>query len=246
MEQLDALDPNSWASNEVLVFAAPSLDGAFVAFGKAEGRAHDAAIHVLEVDGAAAPGPPPRGTHHASVAWLPDASGLFYAARPAPGEVPAGEEPLWNAIYEHRLGSDVPVRRVFGDEHRKDYWCTVKVTECGRFAVLMKWDYVHANDVTLLRLADDSHLPVATGMASLQQVQVAGESLLIHTDRDVPRGRLCTAPLRLPRSGGRSSPRASIPSRRSRASVAGATPATRARRLITCASTPRMGRGCAT
>jgi hypothetical protein len=32
---------------------------------------------------------------------------------------------------------------------------------CGRFAVLSKWDFVHANVVYLLRLADDALVPVA-------------------------------------------------------------------------------------
>jgi prolyl oligopeptidase len=44
------LDPNSWASDEVLVFAVPSPDGALVAFGKAVGSAHGASIRVLDVE----------------------------------------------------------------------------------------------------------------------------------------------------------------------------------------------------
>ena len=70
--------------------------------------------------------------------------------------MPAGDETHWHAIYEHRLGSGAPARRVFGDDHVKEYWCSVEVSECGRFAVLYKWDFVHANVVYLLRLADDA------------------------------------------------------------------------------------------
>jgi hypothetical protein len=33
------------------------------------------------------------------------------------------------------------------------------ISECRRFAVLYKWDFVHANVVYLLRLADDALLP---------------------------------------------------------------------------------------
>ena len=57
---------------------------------------------------------------------------------PEPGEVPAGEEALWSAIYEHRLGSAAPARRVFGDDRARTYWCSVEVSECGRFAVLVQ------------------------------------------------------------------------------------------------------------
>ena len=121
---------------------------ALVAFGKAVGGTHDAVIHVLDVETGRVLPDRPRGTNHTSVAWRPDWSAFFYAAGPEPGEVPAGEEALWNAIYEHRLGSVAPARRVFGDDPRKEYWCSVKVSECGRFAVLSEWDFVHANVVS--------------------------------------------------------------------------------------------------
>lgn len=192
------LDPNTWASDEALVFAVPSPDGARVAFGKALGSTHAAVIHVLDVETGQLLPDRPRGTSHASVAWRPDSSGFFYSACPEPGEVPPGDESHWNAIYEHRLGSEAPARRVFGDDQTKEYWCSVKVSECRRFAVLSKWDYVHANAVYLLRLADDALVPVAPVMRSLNQVQVLGDSLLILTDLDAPRGRLCVAPLSAP------------------------------------------------
>ena len=56
------LDPNTWASDEVLVFAVPSPDGALVAFGKAVGSAHDAVIHVLDVETGRLLPDRPRGT----------------------------------------------------------------------------------------------------------------------------------------------------------------------------------------
>jgi prolyl oligopeptidase len=192
------LDPNTWASDEALVFAEPSPDGALVAFGKAVGSTHDALIQVLDVETGQLLPDRPRGTSHASLAWRPDASGFFYAACPEPGEVPTGDEAHWNAIYEHRIGSSTSARRIFGDDHVKEYWCSVKVSECGRFAVLYKWDFVHANVVYLLRLADDALVPVAPTMRSLNQVQVIGDSLIVHTDLEAPRGRLCVASLATP------------------------------------------------
>ena len=155
-------------------------------------------IHVLDVETGRLLPDRPRGTSHESLAWRPDGSGFFYAACPEPGEVPAGDEAHWHAVYEHRLGSGAPARRIFGDDHVKEYWCSVEVSECGRFAVLYKWDFVHANVVYLLRLADDALVPVAPDMRSVNQVQVIGDSLLVHTDLDAPRGRLCVAPLTAP------------------------------------------------
>jgi prolyl oligopeptidase len=192
------LDPNTWAPDEVLVFAEPSPDGALVAFGKAVGGTEGAVIHVLDVETGRLLPDRPRGWWHESLAWRPDGSGFFYAADPEPGEVPAGEEKEWQAVYEHRLGSGAPARRVFGDDKVKEYWCSVQVSECGRFAVLSKWDFVHANAVYLLRLADDALVPVAPDMRSVNYVQVIGDKLLVHTDRDAPHGRLCVAPLTAP------------------------------------------------
>ena len=67
---------------------------------------------------------------------------------------------------------------VFGDDPVKEYWCSVEVSECGRFAVLYEWDFVHANVVYLLRMPT-TRLPVASAMRSLNRVQVIGDSLLI-------------------------------------------------------------------
>jgi prolyl oligopeptidase len=187
------LDPNRWASNEALVFAVPSPNGALVAFGKAIGSSHGASIHVLDVETGQMLPDRPRGVSHESLAWLPDSSGFFYAAYPERGEVPPEEATQWHAVYEHRIGSTEPARRVFGDDQIKEYWCSVKISQCGRFAVLYKWDFVHANVVYLLRLADHVLLPVAPKMRALNQVQVIGETLLIQTDLDAPRGRACSA-----------------------------------------------------
>ncbi|HEU4324644.1 MAG TPA: prolyl oligopeptidase family serine peptidase [Roseiflexaceae bacterium] len=192
------IDPNRWPADEALVFATPSPDGALVAFGRAVGSTHDARVQVLDVETGRLLPDRPRGSDHASLAWLPDSSGFFYAACPAPGEVPPGGEAHWNAIYEHRIGADAPARRVFGDDQHKEYWCSVKVSECGRFAVLTKWDFVHANAVFLLRLADRALLPVAPALRAITRVQLIGDTLLIHTDLDAPRGRACVAPLAEP------------------------------------------------
>ena len=88
------LDPNTWASDEALVFAVPSPDGALVAFGKSVGSTHAAAIHVLDVETGQLLPDRPRGASHESLAWRPDGSGFFYAAYPEPGEVPARDEAL--------------------------------------------------------------------------------------------------------------------------------------------------------
>jgi prolyl oligopeptidase len=192
------LDPNTWEPGEVLVSAVPSPDGALVAFARAVGSFHGARLHVLDVETGELLPDRPYGTFDLYLAWRPDASGFFYSACPEPGEVPPDDETSWGAVYEHRIGSTQPARRVFGDDEVKERWCSVEVSECGRFAVLYKWRFVHANVVYLLRLADDALIPVAPELRSLNHVQVIGDSLLIHTDLNAPRSRACIAPLAAP------------------------------------------------
>jgi prolyl oligopeptidase len=179
------LDPNTWPSTEALVYAVPSPDGRFVAFGKATGSTHDARIRILEIDTGTVLADEPSGTSHMRPAWRPDSASFFYPA------VADGKE----VILEHRIGT-AQERRVFGGH--ADYWCWVDVTECGRYAVLYQWDFVHANIVSLLRLADDELLPVTTTMQAVNQVQVVDDDLLIVTDLEAPRGRLCRASLMSP------------------------------------------------
>jgi prolyl oligopeptidase len=179
------LDPNTWPSAEALVYAVPSPDGRLVAFGTASGSTHDARIQILEIDTGTVLADEPSGTSHYRPAWRPDSASFFYPA------VADGKE----VILEHRIGT-ARDRRVFGGH--ADYWCWVDVTECGRYAVLYQWDFVHANTVSLLRLADDELLPVTTTMQAVNQVQVVDDDLLIVTDLEAPRGRLCRASLRSP------------------------------------------------
>lgn len=189
------LDPNLWAKDEVLVFAVPSPDGRLVAFGTSVGNTHNAAIRLLEVATGRILPDRPRGTNHSSLAWRPDSAGFLYAGCPDPGEVPAGEAANWSAIYDHRIGSERPARRIYGDDRNKELWCAVQITECGRYAILYKWDFVHANVVHLLRLSDEAMIPVAPEMRAIHQVQLVDDVLLIVTDLDAPRGRLCRASL---------------------------------------------------
>lgn len=176
------LDPNTWLSTETLVYAVPSPDGKLVAFGKATGSTHDARIGILEIDTGFVLPDEPGGTRQEMPVWRPDSASFFYPA------VADGKE----VVLEHRIGAGDD-RQVFGG-HR-DYWCSVSVSDCGRYAVLYQWDFVHANIVSLLRLADDELVPVATTMQAVNQVQVVYDELLIVTDLDAPRGRLCKASL---------------------------------------------------
>jgi prolyl oligopeptidase len=184
------LDPNTWPADEVLVFAQSSPDGRLVAFATSVGSHHGPLLRILDVETGEVLPDRPTGGNHASVAWLPDSSGFFFVATPSSSEV-YGE-----AVHEHTVGSGT--RPAVEPPSDPEFWPSVEVSECGRFAVITTWDFVHTTTVHLLRLSDRAVLPVAATMQSLNRVQVVDDTLLIHTDLDAPRGRLCTASLSAP------------------------------------------------
>lgn len=191
------LNPNTWPANEVMVFAEPSPNGQWLAIGKAVGSSHAPKIQIFSIETGDWLPDAPYGSDHNSVAWLPDSNSFLFTACPAPGDVPVGEESLWNAIYEHRLGS-ASDQRILGDDQHSEYWFDLRISENADYAVLYAWDYVHANTAYLLNLNDRSISQVTPQMQAINTVQVIGDTLLIHSDLDAPRGRVCVAPLATP------------------------------------------------
>ena len=58
-------------------------------------------------------------TRSCDLAWLRDSSGFFYTRYPAPGSVPAGEEPYHRAVWFHRVGDDPVADRLVFQPARK-------------------------------------------------------------------------------------------------------------------------------
>lgn len=193
------VDPSTWAANEVLVFAEPSPNGQWLALGKAVGSSHAPQIEIMNIETGEILPDSPYGRDHNSVSWLPDSSGFLYTACPAPGDVPAGEESLWNAIYEHKLGSNSD-QRILGDDQHSEYWFDIKLSENGKYALLYAWDYVHANTIYLFNLVDRSINSITPPMRAINTIQIIDNTLLIHTDLDAPRGRVCVASLSAPQT----------------------------------------------
>ena len=176
------LDPNTWPSTEALVYAVPSPDGRLVAFGKAIGSTHDARIEILEVDTGLVR---PIG-YAARTTWTPHGG---------PTRPPCSTPRLTTARSRSSSTGSDRMHLPAGLRWPRGLLVLGDVSECGRYAVLYQWDFVHANIVFLLRLADDELVPVATTMQAVNQVQVVDDELLIVTDLDAPRGRLCKASL---------------------------------------------------
>lgn len=181
-------DPNQWGDT-TLAGTYPSNDGRYLAFGRAAAGDESPYVRVMEVDTKTILSDTLLGWRQRSVSWLPDNSGFYYCAYPRKGTVPDGEEYYWQSVYLHMLGTPVDKdRTVFSHPTVKEYYHYVYVSENGRWAVYHRGKY-NKNEIYLRRLDDsDSLIPVATGFDAQYGTDLLGDTLLIQTDKDAPRG----------------------------------------------------------
>jgi len=185
------LDPAAMATDAAVAidWFQPSPTGSVVAYGLSEGGTENSVLHVMEVaNGVVYPLRIPN-TRAASVGWLPDTSGFYYAA------YPEGDE--YNRhIRFHRGGTDVasdPV--VFDRLPTPESWPDVSTSRDGRYVlihVLVTWTRI---DIHLLDTSTDTWTTVVEGVNATTSLQFDGDSLVGVTMRDAPNGRVVRAPL---------------------------------------------------
>lgn len=193
------LDPNRWPDEETLNGATPSRNGRYVAFGKALGGDETPVVRVLDLETGALLPDSLRGWKQHVDCWLPDNSGFFYSAKPAPGSVAAGEEHYWHAVYLHRLGTPAAAdRRIFADDLVKEYYHGAEVSEDGRFMAFYRWNFSR-NEVYLQRLGSaEPPIPLATGFDGQYAVTFVEDQILIHTDASSPLGEVFVTDIERP------------------------------------------------
>ncbi len=134
------IDPNHLAADATtsLDWWAPSWEGRYLAYGLSEGGDEDSTLRILDV--ATARDLPETEVisraRYATVAWLPDSSGFYYARYPAAGSVPVGEEHYHRRIFLHRFGrpaDEDPV--VFGSDRAMTDTPSVDISPNGRWMV---------------------------------------------------------------------------------------------------------------
>lgn len=182
------LNPNEWAEVETLAGIAPSRDGKLLAFGTARGGDENPVVRVMDVETGELLPDTLRGWKQYVSSWLPDRSGFFYTAKPLAGEVPAGEEEYWHAVYFHRLGTPPEEdRKVFGHDSVKEYFHGAYVTEDGRYEVYIRSRF-SKNEVYFKRTGVAEALtPLATGFDAQYDVTFIGDTILIRTDANASR-----------------------------------------------------------
>ncbi len=184
------LDPNTWAADEMLGGTYPSRDGRYLAFGQTVGGNENPVIRVLEIDTGTMLPDTLRGWFQYGASWLPANRGFYYASRPKPGEVPAGEEHHWTSAWLHLLGEPSTAdRKVFSSDTDREafHWCGV--TEGAKWTVYYR-SHFNENEIYFGPVGDTAPpVPLATGMDGQYVVSFIGDTILIKTDRDAPRGK---------------------------------------------------------
>jgi prolyl oligopeptidase len=169
----------------------PSSDGALVAWGRSDAGSEDSTLFVRDVaTGRDLPDAIPH-TRHASVAWLPDASGFFYTRYPTPGTVPDGDEKYGSFVFFHRLGDDwANDAIVFGEGRDKLDVPSVTLSPNGRWLVVRVhrgWD---ESEVFVRDVASGTWSPIAVALRANFEPIALDDRLLLLTNLGASRYRL--------------------------------------------------------
>jgi prolyl oligopeptidase len=188
-----AVDPNALneAGTTALDWYYPSEDGHRLAFGLSENGNEDSVLHLLDLDtGRQLPERIPR-MRAASVAWLPDGSGLYYTRYPAAGEVASGEEQYHRALYFHRLGTDPTADPLVFQPAAKEHWPGASLSPDGRWLIVSVARTFDQVDLYLQDLASGGALvPVASDLPASFEGEIAHGRLFMRTNLDAPTYRL--------------------------------------------------------
>jgi prolyl oligopeptidase len=132
------LDPNALNADgtTALDWWQPSDDGALVAYGLSENGSEESVLHVMDVATGAVRSDRIPHTRAADIAWLPDATGLYYTRFPSPGSVQEGEEHYHRAVYFHRLGTDPAGDPLVFKPVAKEFWPGVSLSPDGRWLLI--------------------------------------------------------------------------------------------------------------
>ncbi len=188
------LDPATLATDAAVAidWFHPSHDGSKVAYGISEGGTENSVLHVLDVATGETDALRIPNTRAASVAWMPDHSGFWYAV------YPEGDE-YHRHIRFHRMGTDPSADQVVFDRMpTAESWPDVAVSRDGRHLlvqVMVKWTQT---DIHLHDTVTGEWRVVVEGVDAQSSLSFDGESLVGVTTRDAPNGRAVRASLANP------------------------------------------------
>lgn len=188
------LDPAAMAADGAVAidWFHPSHDGSKVAYGLSEGGTENSVLHVMDVATGVTDALRIPNTRAASVAWLPDHSGFWYAV------YPEGDE-YHRHIRFHRIGTDPAADEVVFDRlPTAESWPDVIVSRDGRHLLVQLMVNWTQTDLHLLDTATGEWTVVVEGVNALTTLSFHEDSLVGVTTRDAPNGRAVKASLEAP------------------------------------------------
>jgi prolyl oligopeptidase len=188
---IELFNPNKWDATQTLDQVSPSRDGKYVAFGKAERGNENPVIRIMEVSTKNILPDTLLGWKQGVNSWMPDNSGFFYSAKPKKGEVPAGEENYWQAVYFHKLGTPaVKDKKVFYHDKVKEYFHYAFITEDGLY-ILFYRSMFNKNEVFFKKIdSDNPPTAIVSGFDASYNINEIQGKFYIKTDKDAPNSKV--------------------------------------------------------
>lgn len=172
-----------------------SDDGKRLAYGLSANGDEKSTLYLMDVaTGQKLPEMIPHTTS-ASIAWLPDATALYYTRYPAPGAVPQGEEEYHRAVFLHRLGDDPKKDRKIFEPHSMTDWPNVDLSRDGRWLTVAVYPSFDRNDLYLMDLSgpEGEFVPVVRGGQAIYNATITDGRMYIRTTEAASRGRVFIA-----------------------------------------------------
>ncbi len=189
------LDPAGWSADgaTAIDWAHPSPSGRLVAYGVSEGGTERSVLKVFDVESGDHLTDEIPNARAASVAWLPDESGIFYAT------YPEGDE-YHRHIRFHVLGADPAGDAIVWDRSpTPESWPDVSLSPDGRHLLIHEMVTWGRFDVHLLDRAGDTWTTIVAGRDGQTFLDFGADGLYGTTTIDSPRGRIVTMAFSDPR-----------------------------------------------
>jgi prolyl oligopeptidase len=190
------LDPNTLSEDGTvaLVNFSVSGDGQWLAYALSASGSDQQRLRVRRVETGIDEPETLEWVRFTGMEWAKDNSGFYYSSYPQPGTVPEEELYQHNRLYFHRPGTaQADDTLIYERPDAPELNFGPQLSEDGCFLVLDVWHaainrnrlYYRRNDAEtdFVRLFDGAE-------AMYQFVGSIGDELLIHTDKDAPRGRI--------------------------------------------------------
>lgn len=205
-EPMVALDPNTLSKDGTAALGgyAASRDGKLLAYGVAAAGSDWQTWKVRDLSTGKDLADQLNWVKFSGAAWTPDGKGFFYSRydEPAEGAALTGAN-YFQKLFYHRLGTPQSADQlVAANPNEKEWGFGAEVSDDGKAVFITVWKGGEKNGLMVLPLVKGAYAggePKAISLAfDAQYVPVAlnGNTLIVKTDKDAPRGRLIAIDLK--------------------------------------------------